>query len=93
MKVKEKFKKMLKWFTPDSLNPNSPEGFRIRARHLIKNGFALDNPYVTAILKRALILEGKENEIPPSDEWDLWNGEKKEQWTLKQINRTIGEKV
>ena len=66
-------------------DPNSPEGLRHRAERLIKRGYPLDSPYISLLLKRALLKENRGEEIPSPREWDTKSDEQKEEWVLSQL--------
>ncbi len=68
-------------------DPNSPDGFRQRAWILIRGGTAPDNPYVSVLVKQALLRENRESEIPDPDAWELMSASEKEEWVLKNIGK------
>jgi len=72
MKVKRFFKML---FT----DPNSPEGLRMRAKRLIEEGVSPDHPYVSVLLKQALLKEGRESEFT------------KEPLTTEQVTKFLEE--
>lgn len=83
MKIIDWLKELWFEFTHD---PNSAEGLRMRAKRLIKKGYALDNPYISALLKQALLKEDREKEIPNPDEWEAKSSEEKEEWVFVQLD-------
>lgn len=82
-----KLKKWLKnrWKELEIGDPNSAEGLRERAKRLIKEGYAIDSPYVSVLVKQALLKEKRGHEIPEPDVWDLMSDEEREEWVLKQL--------
>jgi len=99
-----KLRKWLKeWVFQLTHTPNSSEGLRHRAERLIEEGYPLDSPYISMllkqallkeILKQALLKENRGEEIPSPSEWDTKTGKQRGEWVLSQlkIGRCASEK-
>jgi len=87
MKIRQWFKNRLKELEIE--DPNSPEGLKERARRMIKKGFPTDSPYVSALIKLALLKEKRDKEIPDPEKWELMSAEEKEDWVIQQLGGKI----
>jgi len=90
------FEKIKSWFKELGFmlihTPNSPKGLRHRAERLAKKGVRLEHPYLSVLVKQALLKEHKGDQIPDPKVWDKMTPMERRKWVQRHLEGETTEK-